>query len=288
MPSTYAHYRMGQEVARLVPDQMKQVINNNRELFEIGLHGPDILFYYKPLSTNKVNATGYGMHDHAGREFFEHAAAVLEEKDYEQSYLAYVYGFICHFVLDTTCHGYIGKKIAASGISHAEIEVEFDRELMIMDGFNPISHKLTNHIEPSACNANVIFPFFEDVDSKQVQKALESMISTNDFLLVPSKLKRMFVCALLRVTGSYDEMHGLMVNVSKNPKCNDSTEELLHLYEIARDRAVKMIYEYGEFLSGTMQLDTIYEFTFAGAKAGREERQNEYKADEARKELGIV
>jgi hypothetical protein len=279
---------MGQEVARLVPDHMKQVINNNKELFEIGLHGPDILFYYKPLSTNKVNATGYGMHDHSGREFFEHAACVLKEKEYEPSYLAYVYGFICHFALDTTCHGYIGEKIAASGVSHAEIEVEFDRELMIKDGFNPISHKLTNHIEPSVCNAEVIFPFFEDIDSSQVQQALQGMISTNNFLLVPSKWKRLLVQTLLHASGNYEEMHGLMVNVTKNPQCNDSTEKLLQLYEVARDRAVKMIYEYGEFLSGKMQLDTIYNLTFAGEMGNREEQHNEYEADEARKELGIV
>lgn len=288
MPSTYAHYRMGQEVARLVPDQMKQVINNNRELYEIGLHGPDILFYYKPLSSNKINAIGYGMHDHAGREFFEHAATVLKERDYKSSYMAYVYGFICHFALDTTCHGYIGEKIAASGVSHAEIEVEFDRELMIKDGFNPISHKLTNHIIPSISNAEIIYPFFEEVDSNQVQQALHGMISTNNFLLVPSKWKRLLVQTLLHASGNYEEMHGLMINVTKNPQCNDSTEKLLYLYEVARDRAVKMIYEYGEFLSGEMQLDTIYDLTFAGEKANREEQIYEYEIDETRKELGIV
>ena len=288
MPSTYAHYRMGQEVVRLVPDHMKQVIDNNRELFEIGLHGPDILFYYKPLSANEINETGYGMHDHAGREFFEHAAYVLKQKDYESSYLAYVYGFICHFTLDTTCHGYIGEKIAASGVSHAEIEVEFDRELMIKDGFNPISHKLTNHIVPAARNSEVISPFFEGITSKQVQKALQGMISTNNLLLVPSKCKRLFVHTLLHVAGNYKEMHGLMINATKNPHCNNSTEKLLHFYEVARGRAVKMIYEYGEFLSGEMQLDAIYNFTFAGEKANREEQQNEYETDKTRKELGIV
>ena len=46
-------------------------------------------------------------------------------------YLAYYYGFICHFALDATCHGYIEKRIHESGVSHGEIEVEFDRFLMI-------------------------------------------------------------------------------------------------------------------------------------------------------------
>ena len=266
MPSTYAHYRMGQEVARLVPNQMKEVIYKNQELFEIGLHGPDILFYYKPLISNKVNQIGYGMHEHPGRKFFAHAAEVIQENNGNDAYLAYVYGFICHFALDVTCHGYIDEKIAASGISHAEIEVEFDRELMIQDGLNPIVHKLTEHIVPSQENAEVIYPFFEGTEAQQVKKALEGMIFHNNLLIAPSKVKRQFVYALLMVSGNYKEMHGLMVNFTKNPKCKDSTEKLLKLYETAKERAVKLISEYGQFLSGEKELDSIYDITFAGKK----------------------
>ena len=74
MPSTYAHYRMGQEVALRVPKWKKNIIDKNKELFNIGLHGPDILFYYHPLASNRVNEIGYRMHEHSGSEFFEEAA----------------------------------------------------------------------------------------------------------------------------------------------------------------------------------------------------------------------
>lgn len=53
-----------------------------------------------------------------------------------------------HFALDVSCHGYIDEKIAASGISHTEIEVEFDRMLMLMDGKDPLRQNLTEHIVP--------------------------------------------------------------------------------------------------------------------------------------------
>ena len=36
---------------------------------------------------------------------------------------------LCHFSLDVMCHGYIDEKIQAGGVSHAEIEIEFDRML---------------------------------------------------------------------------------------------------------------------------------------------------------------
>ena len=117
--------------------------------------------------------------------------------------MSYVYGFICHFTLDETCHGYIDEKIAASGISHTEIEVEFDRMLMVKDGYDPIRHRLTEHIVPSMENAEVIQAFFEGVDSEQVRKSLKGMIKNNNLLIAPSKGKRLLINALLTVTGNY-------------------------------------------------------------------------------------
>ena len=104
MPSTYAHYRIGQEVRNHLGESKRKVVEK-----------------------------------HPGND----------------AYLSYVYDFICHFILDETCHGYIDEKIAASGISHTEIEVEFDRMLMVKDGYDPIRHKLTGHIVPSIENAAV-------------------------------------------------------------------------------------------------------------------------------------
>ena len=82
------------------------------------------------------------MHKHSGKEFFERARKVISEKKDREPYLAYTYGVLNHFALDVSCHGYIEDKINESGISHAEIEVEFDRELMVMDKKNPITQSL--------------------------------------------------------------------------------------------------------------------------------------------------
>jgi hypothetical protein len=55
------------------------------------------------------------------------ADEIIETASDKEAALAYIYGFICHFALDSTCHGYIDEKIAQSGVSHTEIEVEFER-----------------------------------------------------------------------------------------------------------------------------------------------------------------
>ena len=44
MPTTYAHYKFGKEVISALPRPLQSSIENNRELFDIGVHGPDLLF----------------------------------------------------------------------------------------------------------------------------------------------------------------------------------------------------------------------------------------------------
>ena len=50
MPTTYAHYKFGNEVMSALPRPLQNSIENNRELFDVGVHGPDLLFYYKALT----------------------------------------------------------------------------------------------------------------------------------------------------------------------------------------------------------------------------------------------
>lgn len=96
MPSTYAHYRMGQEVIKQVSSPARDIIMKHKQLYDIGLHGPDILFYYHPLVTNPVNAIGYGLHERSGKYFFGKAAEIIETASDKEAALAYIYGFICH------------------------------------------------------------------------------------------------------------------------------------------------------------------------------------------------
>ncbi len=262
MPSTYAHYRFGLEVLYTLPEHLKKTIEPYQELFHIGLHGPDILFYYKPLSLNRVNQTGFGMHEEPAIRFFQNSGEVIVQQKEPGPYLAYIYGFLCHFALDSECHGYIDEKIEESRISHTEIEVEFDRDLMCEDGFYPITHPLTDHILPKTEYADIIAPFFDGITRDQILKALKSMKSYNKLLIAPHRMKRYFIYALLAVSGNYKEMHGLIVNYKPNPKCDDSTKKLKRLYGNAVFQANKLIQEYKECAFGGKCLDRRYRLTF--------------------------
>ena len=47
MPSCYAHYRFGVHVLQTLPEQVQKQIEANRNLFDLGLQGPDFFFFYR-------------------------------------------------------------------------------------------------------------------------------------------------------------------------------------------------------------------------------------------------
>ena len=86
-------------------------METNRELFDIGLHGPDILFYYRALIPNPVSGQGYGMHKQMADLFFEKAKKVIadaDDKNHEQGLYLWFY---LSFALDSECHPYVEKMI---------------------------------------------------------------------------------------------------------------------------------------------------------------------------------
>ena len=50
MPSTYAHRRFGANVLGHLPAELQAKLEMHRELYDIGLHGPDLLFYYHAVN----------------------------------------------------------------------------------------------------------------------------------------------------------------------------------------------------------------------------------------------
>ena len=98
MPSTYAHYTFGERMLPLFPAKIRALIQENRALYDIGLHGPDILFYYKALCSNEVNAVGYEMHDKPGADFFAPAKEIWQQFRTDGAscaqHTAYLLGFL--------------------------------------------------------------------------------------------------------------------------------------------------------------------------------------------------
>ena len=273
MPSTYAHYRFGQAVLAGLPETLQTLIQDHLDLYHLGLHGPDLLFYDHPLWSTSVNRVGYGTHDLPGEAFFAPAAQKLAQLDNPPAHLAYLYGFLCHCAPARPSHRYTDETSAASGVRPTEIEVEFDRMLLLQDGLDPLRQSLTDHIHPSTSSACVIADFFPGVTARQIYHAERSFLFYNRLLIAPGSVKRSMIFSLLHLTGNYTEMHGLVVNRQPNPLCKDSNQMLTRLYVRAIPEARHLIETWLDTAAGRCPWDDLYRYTFGSKYVPREEEQ---------------
>lgn len=262
MPTSYAHYKFGQEVRSRLSGEIAEIIKEYPELYNLGLHGPDLLFYYNALKKNKVNSTGFGLHEYSGRYVFERAAKIIRENGMSRPHQAYIYGFLCHYSLDVSCHGCVNEFDATGIAGHLEIEAEMDREMLVRDGKDPLSTILTNHLVGSRENAEVIKDFFPGITTKEIEKTIKDMIFYLNFLVAPKKGKRWLFRNGLKLVGQYETFGGLMINLEKNHACDETVEKLLDLYEEAKELAVGLIQEYPLYLRGEKELDEVYKYNF--------------------------
>ena len=261
MPSAYAHYRFGAQMLEKLPDSLRRRIEPHRALYDIGVHGPDILFYFHPLMHTEIRSGGNRMHERPGREFFEKAiVAIRSMQGVERARaLAYVYGFITHFSLDSACHTCVEREKRRIGESHTEIEVEFDRRLLALDGCPercPVEHIVANDL----C-AGVIAPFFDGVEQRQILHSLRSMRAYGRLLdtrmgWLQWLIKR--VCSKLDGSG---ELAGWMAT-GRNPACDETCARLMQHWDDGVARATELMLEFEDALNGKTALSRAYDATF--------------------------
>lgn len=272
MPTTYAHYRFGEKVRKQLPDSVQNIINQNEELFHFGVHGPDHFFYYNPLAKTEVGMVGTKIHEEPAKKFFAKAAHVIHKCSDKNAHCAYIYGYLCHFAMDYVCHGYIGEQMEEKGLSHYEIEAEYDRRLLITDGYvKPVEVCVTKHMHPSMYNARIIADFYENVSAKQVLQSLKGMPFYLNILRAPKKSLRTLLFLAMKIVGMYKKMGGLVMNYEENPKCSETTDELMRRFDTAVELAVPLITEYERYLKHGGALPDTFCYNFESERCEDDE-----------------
>lgn len=238
MPTTFAHDLFGKKVYQNMPQEMKKLVKKHGELYRIGLHGPDILFYYG-LGKNRVNQYGVRLHAQEAAAFFERRADLAQKDD---ALMAYLLGFVCHFMLDSSCHPYINGVVARE-VSHGEIEKELDRRLMALEGINPYRYyPAVRCIRPTGENARVIHKAFPEVKVWQLKKALQGMIFiTNTMVYDDNGRKQKVILPFLKLIGQYDHVGGNYMKAACDPRCAPYLKELEGLFEQAARETPEML-----------------------------------------------
>lgn len=251
MPTTYAHDLFGQKVYRQMPDEVKKVIRENGELYRIGLHGPDIFFYYF-IFKNHVSNVGYRMHKEKAGAFFTQGMCQVRESG-DGALLAYLLGFGCHYLLDSVCHPFVNEMHDKGRISHALLEIEFDRFLMEENGRNPYAYHPSDCIQATKKNAQELHKVFPLVKTRNILLSLKLMkLMTNQLVCDDGGARRARLSRISSLGGRKAQSalidHYMMaqpaggsrevveeLNVLFKRAVEHAPAELLELYQLSRE-----------------------------------------------------
>lgn len=179
MPDTITHYLFGLDQAKNIIDSpLYKMIKDNRNLYFIGLQGPDPMYYHAPYKKHNHFKVASLMHqDHTG--YFLSSALCFAKKHIDTPELfnpcmAYISGLICHYALDITAHPYIfylGGRYRLDDPSttkyqglHKRIEVAIDA-LLLEEKFDRKAHtfKIHKHILKNLSLPPIILELYEEL-----------------------------------------------------------------------------------------------------------------------------
>ena len=262
MPTTYAHWRFGDKCIRMLPDDLQNIILNNRAIFDYGVHGPDIFFYYNCLKHNEVNRYGSAMHDIPYKDTLAQIKENFKKTENKDMALSYLLGFTCHFTLDSYCHGFIEKVDETTPYSHGKIESQFDRYLLIKDGFNPVTKSVTDMFHPDKKMAKVISGLFNKFDEDIIYKTLKDQKLYLNLLKDNSDIKRFFLTTAMDIAGvpSFKDLLITKENVEElkpvNIRLNKYFDMALKHYPVLADSLIG-------YLSDKNELNTYFKHNFS-------------------------
>lgn len=259
MPATYAHWAFGRDCIELMPEGLQKIIHENRDIYNLGVHGPDILFY--DLNHPKIPEYGSKMHNIPASEFFKKAKEIYKKHPgQEKEILTYIFAFLSHFTLDCEAHGYVERKREVAKISHNKVEAQWERHLMILDGRTPNLVDRTEGLKPNKRNTTIISYFFP-FSQKEILRSCKAQVVIIGMLNSISTKKQSFYNKFLRKM-NLDNYADLYIGFEEEKICADSNLRLDKLKAKAYKRFPKLMNNLINYLDDKEKLSNYFDHDF--------------------------
>lgn len=260
MPSNYAHYRFGAAMLSAMPGDIRQTVKRFRRLYDVGLHGPDILFYYNPLWRTKLGSLGKRIHQQSGKEFFGRVCRGIRLGPTREAE-AYLYGLLCHYAVDSVCHPFVWEQDKNGIAEHIELETEFDRFLLDMDGkIPPENQDLSLHLQLGPKECATVARFYPGATGKTIATSLRRMTLVNKTFAIRGEGKREWLKKGLGLAGW--EYRGFVMTKAPNPQCCKLNKPLLELYNKAEERFPELLLQLNAHLTYNAPLGADFSQNF--------------------------
>lgn len=259
MPSHYAHYRFGVKALELLPPEAKRAVRRFRSLYDVGLHGPDIFFYHNIFFRDKVVALGKEYHRASGEDFFTPVCKHLRLEPSEAA-TAYLWGLLTHYCLDSMLHPLVLDETASGQIGHIELETEFDRYLMKLDGKpQPNVFDCSPHIRLTDGECDTAAAFYGNVSPGTVKRCVSGMANSVKLLAMPNGNFRRTV---EKAAPGNLKQHFMSRMPNKN--CAHLNEPMLVLFDQALAGFPAMAAALAAHMSHNAPLGQLFEASFNG------------------------
>lgn len=232
---------------RSMPADIGRTARRYRRLYDVGLHGPDLFFFYKPVVSTKIGKLGSKFHRQTGREFFGRVCRNLRLEPSEVGQ-AYLYGVLCHYALDAVCHPMIVKLSQEGVASHSRIETEFDRFLLESDGKEPpYGMRLTNHMALTDRECEIVSRFYPGTEGRHIRQSLKGMVRIRKALELPDGP----LCSTLikTMSAASDTFRDMVVRPEPDPVCRVLNQPLMERYQQAARAFPDMLTQLGAHLT---------------------------------------
>ena len=253
MPAIYTHYYFGQEIIEKLPLELQDIIRKHPREYDFGTQGPDFFFYDRPFSKENLSSYGSTYHCLPGYTFFKKAKEELAKYQDKEPLLAYIFGFLSHYVLDSLMHTYISN----CGLSHAAIEAEYDSHLLRKDGIDPLHYNRSRIIKTTPLISDFIAKVF-DIDLKSVR----SMLNSFRYLSFAIDLPPTLVHFIMKKVGVYESFGQLTLTKNTDPQYDDSNRILDRIYQSAKELYQKMALKLMNFLQDKEELDQDFDYNY--------------------------
>ena len=130
MPSCITHQLISEEALGNLPEEAKFAARSFPDYYFLGTQGPDVFFFYKPLSKKEFNLGRFLHRNEVYRVFALFSRQLKEANGVERERLAaYRAGYICHYCADVAFHPYVYRYLETQGADKSEhqlIESDWD------------------------------------------------------------------------------------------------------------------------------------------------------------------
>ena len=114
MPATITHAYFAEDLFNILDKNTKRLISNKKkELMMFSQNTDPLMFYILTLKNGKkIRKLQFVAHTEKTNLFFENTIKYIKKNKYYNNpdVLVFLYGFICHFTLDSRTHNFIVYK----------------------------------------------------------------------------------------------------------------------------------------------------------------------------------